>query len=195
MFSPLPRLKIEQILNDMSTNVKNTTVNNYLKLLKQIYGYAVKLKVISHNPAQDITLLKEIRDKRPRFFTKKEAKKIIEYSNDFYADLWQFFLYTGMQKDEVRLLKWEQINLEKNVIHFHHKGKSRDLPIHLKVKEILTNRTKKTEYVFPNQEGTFYSRDAWNFALKGILKKIRNRECLYSHFSSHFRFLVSYGRN
>jgi len=177
-FSLLSRLSIDKILDDLSKEYAAKTVNDYMDVLQQIYGYACDLNVIQENPVKNIKRLKESSKKPPRFFSQEEVNKILEHSNDFYKSLFQFFLYTGMRRDEVRFLEWSEIDLKNKIIRLGNKenfttksGKNRNIPMHSIVKKILEKRPQNTTLVFESPEGGEFGRGTWRTVLLQAAKR------------------------
>jgi len=178
IFSPLSRLEIERIIDSLAVKLSSETINNYVNVLRQVYQYAVELKVINENPVKDVKRLQEAPRKVPRFFSEEEVKRLLEYSNPFYKDLWLFFLYTGMRRNEARFLEWSDIDFEQEVISVKNKEsfttkskRSRIIPIHPIVKNILTVRRKESGLVFESPEGGIFSREVW----RGVLLRVAKR--------------------
>jgi integrase len=77
--------------------------------------------------------------------------------NDWYKDIVQFAVLTGMRRGEITNLRWKNIDLDKKIIHvvssptFRTKaGKKRIVPIHKKLMPILKSRfnVDPEKYVF-----------------------------------------------
>lgn len=192
-FKPLSRIDIEEILMELSKKLAPKTVNGYLNAIKQVYRYAVDINLIKINPATNVKPFQETPRKPPRFFTKEEVKKIINNADDFYSDLFQIFLYTGMRRDEIRFLEWSDIDIEKGNIKVQIKSgfstktkKGRNIPMHPKVKEILTKRQQKEGYIFSTSEGIVFSRNTWRKQLLKITKKLRIKNATLHTFRHTF---------
>jgi len=177
-FSLLPRLIIDKIIDELAEKYEAKTVNDYINVLQQIYRYAKDLNLLQQNPAEKIKRLKESSKKPPRFLSKEEVNKILEHSNDFYKSLFQFFLYTGMRRDEVRFLEWSETDFKNKIIRLGNKenfttksGKNRNIPMHSIVKKILEKRPQNTTLVFESPEGGEFGRGTWRTVLLQAAKR------------------------
>jgi len=176
--SLLPPLIIDKIVDELSEKYSAKTVNDYINVLQQIYRYAKDLNLLQQNPAEKIKRLKESSKKPPRFFSQEEVNKILEHSNDFYKSLFQFFLYTGMRRDEVRFLEWSEIDLKNKIIRLGNKenfttksGKNRNIPMHPIVEKILKKRPQTSILVFESPEGGEFGRGTWRTVLLQAAKR------------------------
>lgn len=193
IFSPLTPQEIEQILDELFQDKSPSTVNGYLDVLKQLYRYAIDINLIRESPAERIKRFREKSRKPPRFFTKKEIKMIIENSNDFYKSLFQFFLYTGMRRDEVRFLEWSDIDFKRKIIRVQNKDKfstktekGRNIPMHPIVEKILRKRKQDSGFVFSSPEGGVYSVNVWVIYIKRKAKKLNIENATIHNFRHTF---------
>jgi integrase len=154
-FMPLKLITIEKIVVEEMKHLANGTINSYLNLLIQIYDYAIAHKYCKENPAQSIPKLKRKSKPKSRYLTKEEFERLLEYSSGFFKSVWIMLAYTGMRKDEVRLLKWEDIDIINKVIKigfredFNTKtGIKKIIPIHPKVEKVLRGLKRISVYVF-----------------------------------------------
>ncbi len=91
------------------------TVKNHKIIINRIFHFAVVQGYIKHNPAIDAELPRNLRQAIRRPATVAE-EDIIKRS----ADVWllpYLALTTGMRKGEMLGLKWEDVDLDANVIH------------------------------------------------------------------------------
>lgn len=172
IFHPLPLSEIEKAIDSVTHTF--STMNSYISTLKQIYKYALKENLMIKDSTKDIEFFPKISKQKPRFFTRAEVRRILEECNDFYKDLFRFFIYTGMRKDEVRFLQWDNINLHNRTIIIKspkEKGE-KTIPISSRVEEILRRRPRTSNYVFPNPSGGVYSVNTWLCYLQRRLEKL-----------------------
>lgn len=172
-FYALQLQEINKIVNNME--LSPAVINQYLYILNQFYKYAISLNIIQDNPVKSIGKFKEIPRKVSRFFSKEEVQTIMNLCSDFYRDLFTFMLYTGMRKDDIRFLKWENIDLDNEIIKFQSRktGAPQSIHIHSKVRKVLTIRLQgpKSEYIFCNEDGTVFSGHTWYNYFKRLLKR------------------------
>lgn len=79
------------------------SVNRVLQLLKQAYKFA-KL------PAPEIRKLSEVGNARKGFFSESEIRGVIAHLPDYLKDFVLFAWHTGMRKNEIRSLAWENVS-------------------------------------------------------------------------------------
>ena len=84
-----------------------------LTLLSNALRHAVRLRLISHNPAADIPKAKP-REKEIEFLTAEQGKKFLEAAKTkrLYA-LFAVALGTGMRQGEILALRWDTIDFER----------------------------------------------------------------------------------
>jgi integrase len=78
------------------------------------------------------------------------------------ADVFCFLLLTGTRKNEAFKLKWESVDLEDGSFRLDDpkSGNAVILPLSKTLIEILEQRPKDNEFVFPGQDGSTHMKDA-----------------------------------
>jgi len=105
--------------NLIKKEYKIKTVKNILSILKTIYKFALKLRVVEYNPTLDIELPKF---DNTRYFNfsidvqKDFIKSFIIYDEPVYCDIF-FFLLHGRRKSEVLNLTWDMVDLEQKIYY------------------------------------------------------------------------------
>ena len=96
----------------------NSTKNGITVTMKQILNEAIREKVISKNPLQQVDSLSKVSEKPRDSLTVDEMKKIFPidnkaalkiWSNQKYHTLLFLIVSSGMRSGEVRALKWDDI--------------------------------------------------------------------------------------
>lgn len=172
-------------------NSKNT-INMYMKSIRTIFQYAVDRDVISKSPfkfVKDFT----ITNKNVSFLQKEDLEKLLEkIEHPELKDLYVIAVLTGMRLSELVNLKWSSINFEQQVIkvvssdEFTTKtGKSRVVPMHQRVYDILIKRPKKYDYVFCKKGGFRYEKNYVSRVFKrGVIAANLNSD-LHFHSTRH----------
>lgn len=194
---PILNLNTEDI-RDYLNNLKLTarTKAHYLSVFNSFYNYMVFNEIIKNNPCNGIRTPK-LEKKLPNYLTNEEIDKMlniklvkpIDYRNKAMLEV----LYaTGTRISELLNLTLNQIDFAECIIRVMGKGKKdRIIPLgnvaleYLKLyiceyrKYIL--KTKNSDYVFINKNGTKMSRQGFF----KILKKITNDAGIEKEVSPH----------
>ena len=130
------------------------TVNIEIATLYNLFNYCIKKGLIDKNPAAGIKKLNEL--SRLKTLSDSDIEKIIAgATNKLTKDLITFLIYTGCRKGEALNLKWDDVDLQNNVIAI--KGTKtkydRYMPVSKPLKELLKSIEKNQDclYVFNNK--------------------------------------------
>ena len=118
--------------------------------------------------------------KLPVVLNREEVNKMIEVTTNIKHKLILMFLYyAGLRLDEVRNLKWQDIDFERDIIHIKTaKGeKERIVFLHQKLKEALKiYGIGEHGLVFKSQRGRKYNKRTIQQIVKNTAKKARIRK-------------------
>ncbi len=96
-------------------------VNNIIDAVKQVLKYAKKGGMIKENPALDIETLRVPPKNKVDdlvFFNIEQQDSVydscVKMNKPWLAEMFRFGCWTGLRKQELLALAWEDINLEKN---------------------------------------------------------------------------------
>ena len=130
-------------------------VNGEILTLSSFFNYAIEKGYIENNPAYKIKKLNTL--SRLKTLSDSDIEKLIAAAtNKLTKDLITFLIYTGCRKGEALNLKWDDVDLQNDVIAI--KGTKtkydRYMPISKPLKELLRGIEKKDDclYVF-NDKG------------------------------------------
>ena len=114
------RSDIEQFITTLQNNGRsNDTINKTVSMINRTMRYALRCGYISVNPFEHVGKLPHVR-KRKNFLTYSQYKKLYNYiSKPMYQVAFEILFWTGMRKGELIALQWNDIDLERNVIHVH----------------------------------------------------------------------------
>ena len=142
-------------LGKRESEISFRTVNYELAILSHFFNYCVLKGYIQSNPAFKIKKLNEL--SRLKTLSDSDIEKLIAgATNKLTRDLITFLIYTGCRKGEALNLKWDDVDLQNDVIAV--KGTKtkydRYIPISKPLKSLLTGieRNQDCLYVF-NQNG------------------------------------------
>ncbi|MFC1522918.1 tyrosine-type recombinase/integrase [Elusimicrobiota bacterium] len=181
-------LDILEYLNKLQAKpCSPATVNRNLAIIKSVFNRAIEWdKFYGLNPTTKIKKMHED-NKRLRFLTKEEITRLLSVCPEKLSPVVITALMTGMRKQEILDLRWENIDLRQGVAYVlkSKSGRSREIPIASKLKQLLLFLNPKTEgFVFEISYKNV--RDYFNTAVK--MAGIRNFRFhdLRHTFASHF---------
>jgi integrase len=93
-----------------------STVQSTLIPLKSMYRRAVSRGEIDVNPTLGLEL-PAVRSRRDRIASPREAAALIAAVPDDDRALWATALYAGLRRGELKALRWEDVDLGRNLIH------------------------------------------------------------------------------
>jgi len=124
-------------------NMKPVSANTTVRGLRGIFNNAYRWNYIIDNPFNRVRLLKH-GQKEVRVLTHAEVMKILKYADRHhqqFADLFRFYLLTGMRASEPLQMQWSNVHWKEQYISTTFKTKyNRQVPIFPEVKKILQKR-------------------------------------------------------
>ncbi len=165
----LPDITVDDVENfklKRSENIQNSTLSIELRSLKACFNKSIKWNYLVTNPFCNVELPR-INKKQRAFLSEDEFKDLLTHSkNPLLNNFYSFAFYTGCRLSEIINLKWENVDLEKRLIHIKNMddfetktSEERTVPIANQLLEILgfiSNVRGNSEYVFTkNNEGKF----------------------------------------
>ena len=125
-----------------------------IAILKNFFNYCIEKGFIEKNPTSGIKKLNEL--SRLKTLSDEDIQKLIAgATNKLTSDLITFLIYTGCRKGEALNLKWDDVDLQNDIIAI--KGTKtkydRYIPASKPLKELLSNIDKKSEHVFCDKTG------------------------------------------
>ena len=144
---PKNKDKKESEISFRSINIETGTIRHF-------FNFCIKKGYLAKNPATGIKKLNEL--SRIKILSDEDIKKLIAgATNKLTKDLITFLIYTGCRKGEALNLKWDDVDLQNDVIAI--KGTKtkydRYIPISKPLKELLKGIERKSEYVFTGTNG------------------------------------------
>ena len=121
------------------------SVNLEIAILSNFFNFCIEKGYIDKNPASGIKKLNEL--SRLKTLSDEDINKLIAgATNKLTRDLITFLIYTGCRKGEALNLKWDDVDLQNDVIAI--KGTKtkydRYIPISKPLKALLRGIEKKT---------------------------------------------------
>ena len=195
------------------------TVNDLMDLLSTILKAAVNDELIPLNPIAGIPHVKEdkiltVAKTTHRALSIEEQQIFMEYAKkEWYGNLIDLLLRTGIRQGEARGLFWSDIDYENNVLHIQRtatvdvNGKlafdtpktttsRRDIPLRPDIIEIFERQKKQNEavfgksgdkdsVVFKSVEGKVVSRNALKACFNHIAEMIQINEKSFERITPH----------
>ncbi len=130
------------------------SINREIACLKHIFYLAIDWEYTEKNPVarRSIKLFKEIR--RDRFLTEDEMERLLKNTYDHTFQIVCFALNTGMRLGEILKLKWDQVDMDKKIIHvlFTKNNRDRDIPMNDFLFNIVEELSDENTYLFHNPD-------------------------------------------
>ncbi len=137
-----------------------SSINKELAFAKHSFNIAIRTwEWIKENPFIRVSMEK-LPAQRVRYLTAEEFDRLYNSCNERLKPIVLLAAYTGMRKDNILSLTWQQVDINRGVITLEHtkNGERLGLPMHEQVKELLSKlkrvRHISSFYVFNSSQGT-----------------------------------------
>lgn len=211
----IERREVLNLQRQLSEELSSNTINLIIKILRAIFNDAIKDEVITKNPAEGISALKEqekASETIHRALTEEEQAAFMEEAkNNYYYEFIALLLSSGMRSGEAAALCWSDIDYKNNVIHVTktltvtengvlYVGNSpkseagrRDIPLTDTIKGILARQRTKSGNILPmgvnnifvGVYGGLIHNSALNRAITDILSALEAKGTHIEHFTAH----------
>ncbi|MGO3891354.1 MAG: tyrosine-type recombinase/integrase [Paenalcaligenes sp.] len=181
---------IRQILRNITESNRPTIANDALLYCKQLFNHAIKLDIITHNPASafDVVDAGGVENSRDRALTLEELsfvfKKFREEIDSFTRDNYlacALLMLLGVRKGELTEARWSEFDLDAKVWYLPNErsksGAAIDIPLPdlaLQWLQELKVRAFGSPYVFPNRrpsKAPHMGKDTLNRAIAKLFGK------------------------
>lgn len=151
---------VERFRAKRRTEVSDSTINRELSCLKTLFNKAVEWGKLESNPIAKVKKFREPNSKE-RILTQGEAQQLINEASPQLKPILITALNTGMRRGEILSLRWKDIDFHKGFIFIgdSKSGRSRSIPINMKVFETLKDIPQEGEFVFFNSETKTHVKD------------------------------------
>jgi len=127
---------------DHGRSISPRTVNREVATLKSMLNKGVAWKIIGSNPLASI---KDLDNDEPtkmrRALTIEEIQRLLAASPPWLRSVWRLFMTTGIRRDELINLRFDDIDFARRMIHIPATSKNhrtRDIPLDDEAVQILT---------------------------------------------------------
>ena len=187
----------------MSTGLSPRSVDIHLTSIGRMITVLERMDIIPQGFYPRPQLIRARKVTAPKFWRKEEVKRLLESSRGKYVhNMLIFALNTGLRLNELRYLRWEDINLEKGffLVQSHSEDRFnpkdyelRRIKLNLEATSVLKEQRDKVPsvvtYVFPNK----YGRPRKNCIDRDLRKELRKAgvvdkgawHCARRTFASH----------
>jgi len=152
-------LDVERFKSRRAKDVSPATVNRALAVLKSMFNKAIVWGKAEHNPCKAVKLFKE-NNQRLRFLEREEIDRLLANCSEHLRPIVIVALHTGMRKSEILGLKWQDIDIKRNIIHLldTKNGEKREVPMNEVVQKTIIGVLKhpESQYIFCNDDGKPY---------------------------------------
>ncbi len=154
----LSPIDIDRLRINLSKDHAAATVKNTLELLRRIFNFGMKRKLI---PRLDLFIeMPKVNNLKTEDLTAEQIqhlmKAIDEDPGNRAGAIMKMALFSGMRRGEIFRLKWEDIDLQKNFIFIKNSksGQSQIIPLNEEMIKIIKNQPRmESSYIFPNRTG------------------------------------------
>ena len=169
------------------------TINQEMICLHHLFEKGVEWEMVEHSPFDKGKSLRfKANNDRKRYLSQDEIERLLSScDNKDIQNIIEFAINTGMRKQEILTLKWDQIKDGFMYLSKTKTDKAREIPMTEDIASILRERKRgKTLslYVFSKKDGSV-RWDMWN-PLQIVLKKARIKNFRFHDlrhtFASHF---------
>ena len=161
---------IEKFKNFLLQEGKSkSTVNRYLEILSKMFNIAINNEWGDKNPIKQVAKF-PVKNYTIRYLTKEEEVKLFQACTEAFKPILITALQTGLRKTNIRLLKWNNINMEFRMIEITENKGNKHIKIYMN--DVLYDLFRELpklndEYIFINPTtNKVYSESAfrreWN---------------------------------
>ena len=180
----------------MNRNQKPSTINRALSSLSSFFKWAIDAGYVSHNPAEKIKLISEVKS-APRSLERKESLKLIRavYRSDKPRDICivTVLLHTGIRVSELCVLRLEDVVIKErtgNLTVRAGKGsKYRQVPLNAtarnSIEKWLEVRGNEPGLLFPGRNGKPLTSRTIEYMLEKYSYDARLEETASPHVLRH----------
>jgi integrase/recombinase XerD len=182
---------VHEFKNYLSENLKGESPANYFKKFKLVIKQAVRQKIMTSNPAQDVSI-KAKQSIKKQILTPDEIQQLAAtpITNEEVKRAFIFSLYTGLRFSDIINLKWQNIDLKNKSLNIvQEKTKEQvNLNLHTTALKILGEPQTPKAYVFTLPSHTACTKDLKYWVKKAGINKSITWHCARHTFATNIIF-------
>ena len=156
--SEITTREVQACVGEIARTHSNASSNRVLSLISRMLKLGVLWQIIDKNPCVGISKLKEARV-HERYLTSTEISQLLHAMEadkcTFGTAAIKFLLLTGMRRNEALRAKWEQVDLERGLMHLPmtKSGKSKNNALSTEAMDLLNALPSKgtSQWIFPGR--------------------------------------------
>lgn len=195
----ITNFQIEQFKNRRKEEgAKSATVNRELAIVKALFNRGVEWGFLPKSPAAAVKKFKEPK-RQARFFSSAEVNKMLANAENGLRPLVAVLVNTGLRREELLHLTWEDVDLERRLLIVQAKENWRPQDYELRhiplndaalkaLKELRRRAGANGGWVFADRKGDTCSADHLTHRFKAMLKGLGIKGHLHAlrhTFASH----------
>ena len=180
--------------------LSDKSIYNETIVIKQLFKWATKNGYLSRNLLESLHFEKVKSPKQP-CFTIEQIELLISNAEGWAVPMFATLAFTGIRIGELQQLYWEDVDLERNIIHIHRGGsgnkpkdkEDRFIPVHnRKLKPIIRLLPQKSELVFLMSDNRKVSPKKLRAYLKNLCRQCGFQDSQQYKLHTFRHFFASY---
>ena len=168
-----------ETVGDDRRPISPATINFEVNVLKTFFYYMIRERAVQmENPcarSKPLRAEKERLKRRPPVYIQDELDKLFAECDETDRAIFATLLLTGLRKDELVHLAWDDVDLKRTVLRVTAKEgfapkdyEEREIPIPPDLVKILRNLPRTSTWVFPSRHGNHLARNEMLRRLKEV---------------------------
>ena len=169
----------------ISTGRSAKTVDRDLKIVRAIFGTAIKQGQLTFDPTQTVSLVSRKRKSKEQqvsreIFTPSELDAILAAATGDWLTVTLFGRYTGARISDCAQMRWENVNLAEETIAYTDKKTGKDylIPTHKRLQEHLLTLAGSDDPERPISPSLAGRGTGGDYGLSKLFQKIMQEACV-----------------
>ena len=182
---------VNEFKNYLTEELNGESPSNYFKKFKLVIKQALRQNILLKNPAQDITI-KTKQSIKKQILTPEDIQLLVKtpVTNEDMKRAFIFSLFTGLRFSDIVNLKWQNIDLNNNVLHFtQEKTKEQvNINLHISALKALGKPSNSKGFVFNLPSHTACTKGLKFWVNKAGINKTITWHCARHSFATNLIF-------